>query len=86
MKAGVEVLEIRKRIEIRSGGQVEAAVITAGPPGSIRFGNKVEGRGPGTVGVTDNASSYKLINLSFGLLEPERIKALAKTRGLVVWM
>ena len=74
MKAGREVLEIRKRITVRSGGKIEMAVVPAGPPGSIRLGNKMKRGGPGTVRVANNASRFKFVKLSLCLLETRGIK------------
>ena len=74
MKAGREILEIRKRITVRSGGKIEMAVVAAGPPGSIRLGNKMKRGGPGTVRVANNASRFKFVKLSLCLLETRGIK------------
>ena len=56
MEAGCEILEVRKRIAVGSSGKIEAAIITAGPPGTVRFRDKVEGRGPGAVRTANDAS------------------------------
>ena len=60
METGGKVLKVRKGIAIRSGGQIEAAIFTTGLPGTIRFGNKVEGRGPGAARTANNAGCFQL--------------------------
>ena len=75
MEAGREVLEIGKGVAVRNGGQVKAAVITTRSPGAIRFGDKMEGRGPGAVGAANNTRLLHFVKLLLGLLEADRIKA-----------
>jgi hypothetical protein len=70
-----EVMEIGKRIAVGSGGEVEAAIIAAGVPGAIRFGDKVKRRGPGAVGAADNSSCLQLVKFCLGLLETDRVQA-----------
>ena len=59
METGCQVLEIRKRVAVRGSGQVEVVVIITGPPGTIRLGDKVEGRGTGAVRTAYNAGSTR---------------------------
>jgi len=75
MEAGGEVMEVRERVAVGGGGQVEAAVIAARAPGAIRFRDKVEGRSPGAVGAADDTGRLKFGKFCFGLLEAVRVKA-----------
>ena len=54
METGCKVLKIRKRITVRSSSQVEAAVVAAGPPGTVRLGDKMKRRGTWTSRSADN--------------------------------
>ena len=75
METGRQVLKIGKRITVRSSGQVEAAIIATGPPGTIRFGDKVEGRGPGAVRTVNNTGCFQFRKFSLSLLETKWVKA-----------
>ena len=75
VEAGREVLEIGKGVAVRNSGQVKAVIIATRPPGAIRFGYKMEGRGPGAVGAENNTRLLQFVKLLFGLLEANRIKA-----------
>ena len=75
VEAGREVLEIGKGVAVRNGGKVRAAVITTRPPGAVRFGDKMEGRGPGAVGAVNNSCLFQFVKRLLGLLEANRIKA-----------
>ena len=75
MKASRQVLKVRKRITDWCSGKIKAAVIAAGPPGTIGLGNKMKRRGPGTVGTADNASRLKFSKLRLGLLKAKGIEA-----------
>ena len=68
-------LKIGKRITVRSSGQVEAAIIATGPPRTIRFGDKVEGRGPGAVRTVNNTGCFQFRKFSLSLLETKWVKA-----------
>ena len=74
METGCQILEIRKRISIRSSGQIEATVIAARPPRAIRLGDKMKRRQPRAIGAADNTSRLQLSKFSLGLLETEGIK------------
>jgi hypothetical protein len=41
-----QVLHVWEGVLVRGGDGVEAAVVTAGPPGAILFGDHVQGRCP----------------------------------------
>jgi hypothetical protein len=79
MEAGGKVLEIGEGVAVRSSGQVETAVIAAGPPRTIGFGDKMERRGPGTVGAANNTRLLQFVKLIPGLLELDR------NRGGELW-
>ena len=75
METGCQILEIRKRIAIRSSGQIEAAVIAARPPRAVRLGDKMKRRRPRAIGAANNTSRLQLSKFRLGLLETEGIKA-----------
>ena len=75
MEPGCQILEIRKRIAIRSSGQIEAAVIAARPPRAVRLGDKMKRRRPRAIGAAYNTSRLQLSKFRLGLLETEGIKA-----------
>ena len=75
METGRQVLKIGKRITVRSSGPVEAAIIATGPPGTIRFGDKVEGREPGAVRMANNTGRFQFRKFSLSLLETKWVKA-----------
>ena len=81
MKGGREILEIRKRITVRSGGKIEMAVVAAGPPGSIR-----EDQGLFEWRIMPAASSLSNSAFACWRQEGSRRRALAKTGGPVVWI
>ena len=74
MEAGGKVLEVRKRITIRSSGEIKTAVVAASSPGTIRLGDKVKRGRPGTIGTANNSSRFQFIKVRFGLLEARRVK------------
>ena len=82
MEAGGKVLEVRKRITIRSSGEIKTAVVAASSPGTIRLGDKVKRGRPGTIGTANNSSRFQFIKVCFGLLEARRVKtaSLGKNR------
>ena len=67
-------MKVGKRITIRGSGQVEAAVITAGPPGTVWFRNKMERIRPRAVAAADNAGHLQLGKFGCCLLEAKRIQ------------
>ena len=73
MEARGKVLEVRKRITIRSSGQIKMAVVSSSLPGTIRLGDKMKGGRPGTIGAVNNTSCFQFVKVRFGLL---------KTRGV----
>ena len=73
MEAGREILEIGKGIAVGNGGKVKAAVIATRPPGTVRFGHKMERGRPGAVGAANNTRLLQFVKLLFGLLEANRI-------------
>ena len=75
MEPGCKILEIRKRIAIRSSGQIKAVVISARPPRAIRLGDKMKRRRPRAIGAANNTSRLQLSKFSLGLLETEGIEA-----------
>ena len=75
MEAGREVLEIGKGIAVGNSGKVKAAVIATRPPGTVRFGHKMERGGPGAVGAANNTRLLQFVKFLLGLLEANRIKA-----------
>ena len=74
MEAGREFLEVGKGVAVRNSGQVDAVIIATRLPGAIRFGYKMEGRGPGAVGAANNTRLLQFVKLLLGLLEADRIK------------
>ena len=69
VEAGGKVLEVGKRVAVRGGGEVKAAVIATGSPRAVRLWYQVERRRPGTVGTADNARRFQLVKFVFCLLE-----------------
>ena len=68
MEAGCQILEIGERVAIRSGGQIEVAIIATGPPRAVRLGHKMKRRRPGAIGAADNTSRLQLGKFFLGLL------------------
>ena len=61
MKIRTEILNMGQRVPVVFRGVVEAAEITAGPPGPIGLGHHVEGRRPRAVRPTDDAILEQLV-------------------------
>ena len=76
MEAGREVLEIRKGIAVGNGGKVKVVVIASRPPGTVRFGHKMERGGPGTVGAANDTRLLQFVKFLLGLLEANGIKVV----------
>ena len=69
METGGEVMEIGKRIAVRNGLKVKAAVVAARPPGAVRLGYEMERRSPRAAGATNDASRLKLGKVSLSLVQ-----------------
>ena len=74
MEARGKVLEVRKRITIRSSGQIKTVVVAASSPGTIRLGDKVKRGRPGTIGAANNSSRFQFVKVRFGLLKTRRVE------------
>jgi len=70
METGGKILEVGQGVAVMNGGQVEAAEITAWPPGAVGFGHKVKRRRPGTVGAANDAGCLQFGEFSLGLFKP----------------
>ena len=81
MEAGRVVLEIGKGIAVRNSGDVKAVINATRQPGTIWFGDKMERRGPGTVGMTNNTRLLQFIKLLLGLLEASGIKTVGFSKN-----
>ena len=75
------VLEIGKGIAVRNSGDVKAVINATRQPGTIWFGDKMERRGPGTVGMTNNTRLLQFIKLLLGLLEASGIKTVGFSKN-----
>ena len=83
MEAGRQILEIGERVAVRGGGQIEGAVITAGPTRTIRLGHKMKGEDQGLLeqGIIPATSSLANLSLACWRRRGSRRQALQKQEG-----
>ncbi len=61
-----QVLHVREGVPVRGGDRVEAAIVAAGLPGSVFFGDHVQGRCPCRVGFSEDTFFFEFLELCFG--------------------
>jgi hypothetical protein len=61
-----QVLHVWEGVPVGRGDCVEAAVVAAGPPGSVFFGDHVQGRCPCGVGSPNDTCFFEFLELRLG--------------------
>ncbi len=66
VQAIVQVLHVWEGVPVGRGDCVEAAVVAAGPPGSVFFGDHVQGRCPCGIGSPNDTCFFEFLELRLG--------------------